>query len=112
MNNNLTQHRIKSGLTSKGKSFSTDTEKQFEEHLEQFRKIEDKLLKAIRYSDRYLDILNIYKDYDHENILNVDHLKSFVTKREHYFDKTIGKQNTILGAIEQIANSVNDALDK
>ena len=102
---------MKNGLTSKGKSFSPDTEQQIDAHLEQFKKLEEKLVKAIRYSDRYLDILNIYKDYDSENILNVDHLKSFVTKREHYFDKSIGKQNTILGAIEQIANSVSDALD-
>ena len=105
-------HGIKGSLASKGKSFGADTEKQFEHNLEQFRKIEEKLIKAIYYSDKYLDVLSIYKDYDHENILNMEHLKSFVEKREHYFDKTIGKQNTILGAIEQIVNSVNDALDK
>lgn len=105
-------HGIKGALASKGKSFGTDTESQFENNLEQFRKIEEKLIKAINYSDKYLDILNIYKDYDHENILSMDHLKSFIDKREYYFDKTIGKQTTILGAIEQIANSVNDALDK
>jgi hypothetical protein len=74
-------------------------------------KSEENLIKAIKYADRYIDLLDIYKEFDPENVLSMDHLKAFVEARERYFDKTIGKQNDLLSALERIATSVNEALD-
>jgi hypothetical protein len=99
-------------LQSKGQSFDSFTKQQLEEHLENHRKTEQKLIKAIRYADRYIDLLNVYQEYDTENVLSMEHIKKFVDARERYFDKTIGKQNDLLSAIERIATNVNEALDK
>jgi hypothetical protein len=99
-------------LQSKGKSIDGYTKQQIEQHLESYRRSEEKLIKAIKYSDKYIDLLDIYKEYDSENILSMDHLKSFVEARESYFDKTIGKQNDLLSAVERIVTTVNESLDK
>lgn len=98
-------------LQSKGKSIHEDTKKQIELHLENFRKSEDKLIRSIKYADRYIDLLNIYKIYDSNDILTMDHLKSFVEAREGYFDKTMGKQNNLLNAIESLLTTVNEKLN-
>lgn len=99
-------------LHAKGKKLDLFTKNKIEEYLESYRKSEEKLYKAIKYADRYIDLINIYKEYDSENVLSMDHLKSFVEAREKYFDKTIGKQNDLLSAIERIVINVNEALDK
>jgi hypothetical protein len=98
-------------LQSRGKSLDSYTKQQIEQHLESFRRSEEKLIKAIRYADKYIDLLDVYKEYDSENVLSIDHLKLFVEAREKYFDKTIGKQNDLLTAIERIATTINEALD-
>jgi len=98
-------------LQSRGKVLDSYTKQQIEQHLENFRRSEEKLIKAIRYADKYIDLLDIYKEFDSENVLSIDHLKSFVEAREKYFDKTIGKQNDLLSAIERIATTINEALD-
>lgn len=98
-------------LESKGKTIHPETKKQIELHLENFRKSEDKLIRSIKYADRYIDLLNIYKSYDSNDILTMDHLKSFVEAREGYFDKTIGKQNNLLTAIESLLSTVNEKLN-
>lgn len=99
-------------LNAKGKDFDANTKIQIEKHLESYRNSENKLIKAIRYADKYIDLLDIYKEYDHEEVLSMDHLKSFVDARERYFDKTIGKQNDLLSAIERIATTVSESIDK
>lgn len=98
-------------LQSKGKNIHEDTKKQIELHLENFRKSEDKLIRSIKYADRYIDLLNIYKTYDSNDVLTMDHLKSFVEAREGYFDKTMGKQNNLLNAIESLLTTVNEKLN-
>ena len=99
-------------LQSNGKSLDTYTKQQIEQHLESYKKSEEKLIKAIRYADKYLDLIHIFKEHDPENVLSIDHLKAFVEAREKYFDKTMGKQNDILNAIERILTTAHEALDK
>jgi len=98
-------------LQNKGKNFDPYTKKQIEDHLISYKNNEAKLIKAIRYADKYIDLLDIYKEYDSQNVLSMDHIKSFVSARENYFDKTINKQTTILDVIERLANTINDTLD-
>ena len=99
-------------LQNKGKAFDPNTKTKIEEHLKSYKDSEAKLIKAIRYADKYIDLLDIYKEYDEHNVLSMDHIQSFVKARENYFDKTINKQNNILNVIERFANTINDALDK
>lgn len=105
-------HITEVALQTKGKALDSDTKNQIEKHLESYRNSEEKLIRAIKYADKYIDLLDVYKQYDNENILSIDHLKSFVEARERYFDKTIGKQNDLLSAIESIGASISEALDK
>jgi hypothetical protein len=104
-------YSVEKQLESKGKNFDGNTKQYIETYLENFKNTESKLIKAIRYADKYLDLLDIYQNNDPENVLNMEHLKKFVDAREQYFDKTINKQNTLLNAIQTIINKIDDALD-
>lgn len=99
-------------LKSLGKLFDVNTQRQLDQHLAVFRNYEAKLHKAIRIVDKYVDMLEIYKQYDTNNLLTMDHLQKFVEARENLFDKTLGKQDSILNIITTVANLVNEALDK
>ena len=103
---------IESNIQKRGKSLDSATKQNIEQHLEKYRQTEEKLFKAIKYADKYIDLVELYGQYDSDRVLSIDHLKKFVEARDKYLNKTSGKQNDILSAIEQLTRSVVDAVDK
>jgi hypothetical protein len=98
-------------LNAMGKSLDVNTKMQIQKYIAQYKDSENKLIKAITYADKYIDLINVFKQYDNANTLNVDHLKSFVEARDKYFDKAESRQNTIISAIQQVADQVLEKLD-
>ena len=103
---------LEDALKNKGKLFDSNTKKQIEDHLENFRKLEDKLIKSIKYVDKYIDLINIHKQYDPEDNLTIEHLQKFIQFRENYFDKTENKQDQLISAIENLALKLQENLNK
>lgn len=101
---------VEKRIESKGKSLDSVTKTQIAEHLEKYKQYEEKLFKAIRYTDKYLDLVEIYGHYDKDNILSIDHLKKFVEARDKYYNKANGKQNEVVNAIEQVGNILLEAI--
>jgi hypothetical protein len=103
---------IESSIQKRGKSLDASTKQHINDYLEKYRESEEKLFKAIKYADKYIDLVELYGQYDSDKVLSIDHLKKFVEARDKYLNKTSGKQNDILSAIEQLTRSVIDAVDK
>lgn len=95
-----------------GKNLDADTLRNIDTYLKQYKDSENKLMKAIKYTDRYIDLIEIYQEYDNSHILSVDHLKSFVEARDKYFNKTENRQNTLLNVLQSISDSVLDTMNE
>ena len=107
---NLLTH-AENKLKSMGKTLDIDTRNEIEKHMRQYKDAENKLHRAIAYTDKYIDLIQLFKEYDNSNLLNMDHLKSFVEAREKYFDKTETRQNSIISVIQQMADRIIDRID-
>jgi hypothetical protein len=98
-------------LKSMGKIIDSNTEREFKIHIEKYKDAENKLVKAITYANKYVDLIELFNEVDTQNVLSIDHLKAFVEARNNYFDKTESRQNSIISAIRKIADDVLEKLD-
>ena len=51
--------------------------------LENLRKSETKLIKVISYLEKYFDVISLYKNYDSNNVLSIDHIRTFSDKTKN-----------------------------
>ena len=100
---------LENALKNSGKFFDEDTKKQIEDNLENFKQVEEKLIKSIKYTDKYVDLINIHKKYDPEDVLTMDHLETFIKLRENYFDKTKDKLDLLMSAVETLTLKVEES---
>ena len=100
-----------SKLRSIGKTVDSNTEMEFKNYIEKYKDAENKLVKAITYANKYVDLIELFNEVDHQNVLNIDHLKAFVEARNNYFDKTESRQNSIFSAIQRIADDVLEEVE-
>ena len=103
----VTVHNLKSS----GKTLDADTEMQIKKHIAQYKDSENKLVKAITYADKYIQLTQLFKENDTQNVLNMDYLKSFVEARDKYFDKTETRQHSIISLIQNIGDQILDKLN-
>ena len=75
--------------------------------IESLKNSEEKLNKAILYTEKYARLLEIHGQKDNTNILSMDHLKEFVDNRNRYFIRVAKKQNDLMSIIRSIAEAVN-----
>jgi hypothetical protein len=108
---NLLKH-VENKLQIMGKTLDVNTKEHIRKHIAQYEDAENKLFRAIAYSEEYIKLIEDYKEYDKNNVLNMDHLKSFVEARDKYFDKGESKQATIISTLQEIANSILAKLDE
>lgn len=97
-------------IESMGKQLSQADRTKLFDYINSYKDLENKLVKAIVYADKYIDLTRIAGDSTVE--INFDHIQAFVDARNKYFTKTINSQTNILDSFEYIINSalntVND----
>jgi len=98
-------------LKIKGKTFDSNALKEMNNYIEKYGKMENKLIKAIKYINGYINMIDQYSDYDSDHILSLDHIKEFVSKRDKYFDKTDLTQNNLLGVVQRMLGMFNEELE-
>jgi hypothetical protein len=96
-------------LKSMGKNLGSADQAELERYLADYSRTEEKLMKAIKYVDKYIDLIEVYKQYDRDNVLTVDNLVKFVDARTKYFDRTESKLMTV---VDLLRNTFDQALSK
>jgi hypothetical protein len=98
-------HSLEERMKVFGKHLSRGNKEQLEKELNTYRASEEKLFKAIKYVDKYIDLLTD-KQYDKENNLTMSHLEDFVNEREKYFARTEMGQSNVINTMMSLAESV------
>ena len=94
-------------LKKHGKEISKEDVKKIHDLIESLKKSEDKLNKAMLYTEKYTRLLEVHGQRDNTDILSMDHLKQFVDNRNKYFARVSKKQNDLMSIIRSIAEAVN-----
>jgi len=97
-------------LRSVGKVIDQQTINEVNNIVNSFESNENKLHKALTYINKYIELYDVYKQYDNDNILSIDHIKSFVDAREKYFNKTL-KSLDGLDILKELADQVLEKLN-
>ena len=98
---------LNSRLKKHGKEISKSDADKILNLLESLKKSEDKLNKAMLYTEKYTRLLEVHGQRDNTDILSMDHLKQFVDNRNKYFARVSKKQNDLMSIIRSIAEAVN-----
>ena len=99
---------IEDRLNSSGKVFDSNSKKLLYDHLASFKKIEGKLIKAIKYAEKYLDLILNFKDSDKTDILNLNHMKKFIDMRNSLEEKTNVTKEHLFEAINKVIDTISD----
>jgi hypothetical protein len=94
-------------LSKYGKQITREDLEKIKNLIESLKKSEDKLNKAILYTEKYARLLEVHGQKDNTNILSMDHLQQFVDNRNKYFARVSKKQNDLMSIIRTIAEAVN-----
>jgi hypothetical protein len=94
-------------LKKHGKEISKEDATKILNLLDSLKKSEDKLNKAMLYTEKYTRLLEVHGQKDNTDILSMDHLKQFVDNRNKYFARVSKKQNDLMSIIRSIAEAVN-----
>jgi len=94
-------------LKKYGKDISPGDNQTITKHLESLSKAEEKLYKAMLYTEKYAELLELHGQKDNTSVLTLDHLKQFVDTRNRYFERVTKKQNDLISIIKAVAEAVN-----
>jgi len=67
------------------------------------RKSENKLVKVISYLEKYFDVIELYKDYDHNNVLSIDHIRNFTETTKNTSGNLTSTQDKIFNILTKVA---------
>lgn len=102
----------KNRLSKHNKSISPNDNEKLTSLLRSLGESEEKLYKFIAYTDKYIDLLELYGQSDGDSVLSYDNLKKFVDARESYFTKVSKKQTNLLSILQELVNLINSEVVK
>lgn len=70
-------------LKSQNKQIHPTDLKEINNLLENLSKSETKLVKVISYLEKYFEAISLYKNYDSNNVLSIDHIRTFSDKTKN-----------------------------
>ena len=92
-------------LNAVRKEISTADTNKINELIDTLDAAETKLYKTMAYAEKYAQLLEIHQQQDAEKVLSFDHLKSFVDRRNKYFDRTAKRQNDLISILRTLAEA-------
>jgi hypothetical protein len=101
---------LKNMLKTHGKELDSQNDKEIISLLTQFKNTENKLFQTMKLIDKYLELMSVFEYNDPHKLLNLETLDSIVKAHETQLSKSNKKQNTLLQAIQTLADVVQDAV--
>jgi hypothetical protein len=102
--------QLDNALKARGKQLDQNTREQFLKLLESYKSSEVKLWKAIKYADAYANTIDLFKQYDKNNILTIDGMKKFVEERSKYENKLDNKENSVVNILQLLVELIDEKL--
>jgi hypothetical protein len=95
--NRLKQHK---------KTIDERDDKLIRAEIEKLKDAEQKLNKAILYTEQYAKLVEVYGQKDNSSVLDLNHLKNFVDAKKKYLERVSKKQSDLISIIKSIAEAV------
>jgi len=95
-------------LTSMNKSLDVSTKANIDKAIARYNDDENKLFKILSAIDTYIDLHDVYKQYDSNNVLNESTVLAFVEARDKSFNKTGTRQQDLLQLFQALIEAVNN----
>ena len=99
---------VDSKLTSMNKSLDVSTKANIDKAIARYNDDENKLFKILSAIDTYIDLHDVYKQYDSNNVLNESTVLAFVEARDKSFNKTGTRQQDLLQLFQALIEAVNN----
>ena len=100
-------HGFIENLQNNGKDLDKDDQNKINELLGNLETVENKLIKAAIYTDKYRQLVEVFGQLDEENskILNMDNVEKFVEKRNNYFNRVNTQQDQLISILKALADA-------
>ena len=105
---NITNNVI-SKIESMGKQLTPSDKQELLNSVQKYKDLENKLIKAIVYADKYIDMVRLVGDDD--SLIDLNHIKEFVEARDKIVFKSINQQGNIINTLEYILNDTINSLN-
>ena len=93
-------------LNASGKTIDKKDSKQIIDLIAQLKESEAKLYKAILYTEKYADLIEVHGQRDNNSTLSLVQLQQFVDMRQKYFERVSRKQSALASIIQAVAEAV------
>ena len=93
-------------LNASGKTLDKNDDKRINELINQLKESEVKLYKAMLYTEKYADLIEVHGQRDNNSTLSLVQLQQFVDMRKKYFERVSRKQSALASIIQAVAEAV------
>jgi hypothetical protein len=93
-------------LNASGKTLDKNDDQKIKELIAQLKDSELKLYKAMLYTEKYADLIEVHGQQDNSSSLSLVQLQQFVDMRQKYFERVSRKQSALASIIQAVAEAV------
>lgn len=93
---------IVANLAEMNKNITAGDDAKIKSLIDNYKKTEEKLMDSIKYTNKYIDIVKNYGQYDNDNVLSLSHIVDFVQSRDKYYNKLSNQQMTVSDVLGKI----------
>lgn len=103
---------LKNMLKAHGKEIDSSNDLELKALFSSFKTTENKLWQTIKIMNKYVELMDAFAYNDPNKVLNLETLNEIVKAHEHQLTKTSKKQETIVQALQTLADVVQEAVNK
>jgi hypothetical protein len=103
---------LKNMLKAHGKEIDSSNDLELKALFSSFKTTENKLWQTIKIMNKYVELMDAFSYNDPNKVLNLETLNEIVKAHEHQLTKTSKKQETIVQALQTLADVVQEAVNK
>jgi hypothetical protein len=103
---------LKNVLKTHGKTLDESNDNEVKALFANFRNTENKVVQTMKIMEKYIELMDVFAYNDPHQILNLETLNEITKSYEHQLNKTNRKQDTLVQALQTLADIVQEAVNK